>query len=107
MERFQLFESAVEGALDAGLVTGQTVELFLELIVVEKVGIGLGAGAEFGFHATDAAEVPGGGDELVEEGVFERAFGFDFIAEFGEHFVELGAIFGADDEIGGGEAVLP
>src|SRR5580704_7059062 len=37
LQGFQFFEAAVEGALDARLMTGEAVELGLDLVVVEQV----------------------------------------------------------------------
>jgi hypothetical protein len=67
LQGFQFFEAAVEGALDARLMAGEAVELGLKLVVVEQVSIGRSAGAKVGLPAADAAQVPGGGDQLVEE----------------------------------------
>src|SRR5579864_7898652 len=62
LQGLQFLEAAVESALDAGLMAGQAIELGLDLVVVEQVEVGGCAGAELGFHAADAAQVPGGGD---------------------------------------------
>ena len=96
----------MEGALDARLMAGEAVELGLDLVVVEQVQIGSGAGAEVSLHATDAAQVPGGSDQLVEDGLLKRPFRSDVVLESSEQFVELLAILGADEEVFGGEPML-
>jgi len=88
----------MKSALDARHVASQTVKLGQEDIVVEQVVAGGGAGAELGFHDADAAEVPGGGDEFVEEGLLEDALGSDVGLESSEQFVEFLAIFRGDEE---------
>jgi hypothetical protein len=98
LQCFELLEAAVKSALDARLVTSETVKLGQEDIVVEQVVAGGCAGAELGFHNADAAEVPGGGDELVEEGLLEGTLGSDVGLESSEQFVEFLAIFRADEE---------
>ena len=51
------------------------------------------------------SELPSG-DELIEEDLLDGAVGVDGGLEAGQEFVELVAIFGGDDEVGGGEAVF-
>jgi hypothetical protein len=106
LESFQLLQTAVERALDARVVTGEPVELGLEIVVVKKVSIGCGVGAEFGFHAADPAQVPGRCDELVEQGLLEHALRSDVVLEFGGEGFEFFTIFWTNDEVLGGEAVL-
>ena len=96
----------MEGALDARLMAGEAIELGLKFVIVEQVSIGGEARAEVGFHAADSAKVPGGGDQLIEEGLLKRALGRDVGLESGEQFVEFFAILGADDEVFGRESVL-
>jgi len=57
----------MEAAFDAGVVAGEAVEPGGELGVVEDVEVGFRGGGEFRFQATDAAEIPGSGHELVEQ----------------------------------------
>jgi len=57
----------MEDALDESVVTGETVELGGQVGVIEDVEVGFRGGGQFRFHATDAAKIPGGGNELVEQ----------------------------------------
>ncbi len=104
MELFEAADGAVEGAFEAGVVAAEAVEFALELLIVE-CGEGVDAAAEAGFHAADAAEVPGGVDDLIEQGLLEDALGLELAAEVLEEFVELGLFVGLDDEVLGAEAV--
>jgi hypothetical protein len=98
LQRLELFEAAVKGALDARFVASQAVELGEENVVVEEIAAGRSAGVELRFHDADAAQVPGCGDEFVEEGLLEDALGSDVGLVAGEQFVELLAIFGSDEK---------
>jgi hypothetical protein len=69
---------------------------------IEKSG---SARAEFGLHASDLAEFPGGGDKRFEKSLLDCTLGSDVGLETGEHGLELFAIFGADGQFGGGKAV--
>jgi len=60
LQNLQLLKATMEDSLDAGVVAGETVELDLEVVVGQEVFV-RGSGTEFGFHAADAAKVPGGG----------------------------------------------
>src|SRR5215471_2284012 len=95
----------MEGALDACLVPCQPVELGLKLIG-KDVLVGCGMGAKLGLKTADAAQVPGRGDQLVEESLLKRALRGDVGLEPGEQFVEFLAILGADEEVLRGESVL-
>ena len=75
-------------ALVAGSVTGQAVELFGQDGVVEAVERG-GGGVELRFHATDAAEIPFGGDDLLEQSFLEGALRPDVGLELSAEFVEF------------------
>jgi len=44
----------MEGTLDAGLMSGETIEFGGQVGVVEDVEVGLGGGGQFRFHAADA-----------------------------------------------------
>ena len=70
---------------------------------VAAVEIGIGEG---GFQAADAAEVPGGVDELIEQVVLEGALGIEFSLVGGEEVVKLFLFAFADDQVAGGEAVF-
>jgi hypothetical protein len=54
----------------------------------------------------DAAEVPGGMDDLLEELVFEDAGGPELGAVLLTEFLEGSAVFVRDGDVGGTEAVL-
>jgi len=79
LESFEFAEGAVEGALVMAAVADEAVEL---VGLIGEVLEGLG------FEGFEAAEVPAGGEEVVEEGEFEGAGGLDLGAvalfEFGE-----------------------
>src|SRR5205807_9937056 len=85
LERFQLFERAVKGALETRVMAGETVELFLEIVVGEERSVGIVAGAELCLHLADALELPRGGEQLTEEGLLERAFGLNVYPELDLH----------------------
>jgi hypothetical protein len=98
LECLQLSEGAVEGAFVLAAVTGEAVELFGDGFIGEVW--------EFlGFHGFDAAEVPGGGGELFEDGVFERIGGLELVAVFGFELGE-GFTFVFADLEASGEVVL-
>jgi hypothetical protein len=96
----------MEAAFDSGVVAGEAVELGGELGVVEDVEVGLGRGGEFGFHATDAAEIPGGRHELVEQNPLEGALRPDVGLKLDVELVEFFTVLSGDDELGGGESML-
>ena len=91
----------MEGSLDAGVVAGEPVELSLEFVVGQEVVVGR-AGTEFGFHAADAAKVPCGGHQLIEQRLLDGALGFDVGLVGGEQIVELLLFAGSDDNFTGG-----
>ncbi len=105
LQCFQLLEATMEGTLDAGLVSSETVEFNLKVVVREQIAV-LEAGAQLGFHAANAAEVPRGGDQLIEQGLLNSALGFDFDLEIGEELLELLVLAGREDDFSGGETVL-
>ena len=96
----------METALDAGFVAGETIKFGGQRGVVEYVEVAFGGGGQFRFHAADAAKIPGGGDELIEQDLLDSALRTDVGLELGEEFVEFFSVFSADDELGGGEPVL-
>jgi hypothetical protein len=96
-------ERTIEAALDAGLAVGETVELGGQLRAVEDIEVALCLGR---LHAADAAEIPGGRHELVEQNLLQGALRSDVGLELGEEFVEFFAILSSDDELGGGESVF-
>src|SRR5579863_7521605 len=65
LKGFQLFEAAMEGSLDAGVVAGEPIELGGVLI------------AWIGFQQANPAQVPGGGDQFIEQCLLDGALGFD------------------------------
>jgi hypothetical protein len=76
LKGLEFLEAAVEASLDAGLVAGEPVELVLEVVVGKEILVG-GLAAELGFHAADAAKIPGCGYQLVEQSLLDSALGFD------------------------------
>src|ERR1700722_2555389 len=69
------------------------------MVVIEQIEIAWSAGAEFSFHAADAAQVPGGRDQLVEEGLLDYTLRSYVGLEIGEHRVEFFAIFRANNDV--------
>jgi hypothetical protein len=63
----------MHAVLETGLVAGETIELFGQFWVVEGVEIGCGGGVELRFHAADTVQIPGGGDDLLEQNFLESA----------------------------------
>ena len=103
LEGAELAEATEIGALEASVVAGETVEGFFAGVVGEAV---LRAAGEVGFQASDAAEVPGGVDELTEQVVLEGALGLEIGLEGGSEEVELFELLGADYEVAGVEAMF-
>ena len=62
-------------------------------------------GVELMFGDGDAAEVPGGEEDFVEEGVLGRAVGTEGLEEFFAEETEVVFVAGKDDESFGIEAV--
>ena len=93
LQSFQFFECAVESAFEPGVVTAQAVGQR-----IKHVSLGLE-----GAHAT---EIPGGGDELVEESFLDGALGLDVVLIVREELLELFAFFGLYGQLLRGEAVL-
>ena len=94
LKGFQLFEAAMEGSLDAGVVAGEPIELGGVLI------------AWIGFQQANTAQVPGGGDQFIEQCLLDGALGFDVCYKIGEQAVEYFLLTGGDDDLASGEAVF-
>jgi len=92
---FQLLEGTVEGSLDAGVVAGETVELVGVVLI-----------ARLGFKKANAAKVPGGGNQFIEQSLLDGALGLDVGLEAGEEVFEFLLFAGGDDDFAGGEAVF-
>jgi hypothetical protein len=93
LKSLQFFDCALHGALKADVITGQAVKLGIEHI-------------DGGLEDADAAEVPGGGDKLVKEGLLESALGIDFGLVTGLEFIEGFEVFRFDEQLLGSEAVF-
>jgi len=65
LERLQFFECAVEGALETGVMARETVGQWIEQI-------------DSCFEDSDAAQIPGGCDEFVEESLLQSSLRGDF-----------------------------
>jgi len=87
------FEGAGEGLSGRERVVG--VVLF----------VGDGVGKELGFDEGDAVETPLGGDDFVDQVEFDGAIGLELLDVGGEEGVELGGVFGGEDEGLGSEAM--
>ena len=86
----------MEGALVAGVVAFEAIELFFAIGVEERVDAG---GGHFDFADFDAVDGPGIAEEMVEECLLESAFGTDFGGEVGLEFLELVFLAGDDDDV--------
>jgi len=106
LQGFQLAQAAMESAFNTGLVTGEAIELGLELVIIEEFRVGLGIGAELGFHAANPEQVPGGGYQFIEHGLLQRAARVDFGLVIGAERFEFFAVLEGNEDLGGGEAVL-
>src|SRR5258708_6447580 len=90
----------MKGALDAGLVADQAIQVFFELF-----GCSCGVRAGPDFHAADAAEIPGGADQQLEQGLLGCVLWLDAGLVVVEQFLEFLALIGCDDQVARGEAV--
>src|SRR5260370_25520418 len=90
----------MERALDAGLVADQAVQFFFELF-----GCSCGVRACPDFHAADAAEIPGGPDQQLEQGLLGCASRLNVGLVVVEQFLEFLALIWRDDQVASGEAV--
>lgn len=93
-------ELVAEGAVGLeGVVAGQTGEGLVAGVVGEAV---VRASGEVGFEAADAAEVPGGVEQLVKQVLLEGALGLKVGLEGGLELVGFLALVGSDDQVSGG-----
>ena len=93
LQGFEFLERAVEGALKTGVMAGEAI-----VLGIEHVGLGL--------QNTDAAKVPGGGDQFIEESLLDWAAGIDLALIVGEDLFEIFALLGFNQELLSGEAML-
>ena len=105
LQGFQLLEATMEGALDAGVVTSEAVELILQIVIGQQFLV-RGAGTQFNLHAANTVKVPRGGDELIKQGLLDAALRLDIGLAMGEQLLEFFVFAWGDDNFAGGEAVL-
>jgi hypothetical protein len=123
LEAVDLFEGAVESALDADLVAGEVVEALVVRAVpsIDKAdavgGVVVAAFAQgvlqvgqalvevAAFKDAEAAETPGGHGEVIDQLGLEGAGRGQFVLKGVQELVELGGVFGGQQGTGGGEAV--
>ena len=98
LQVLQFAQGAIEGAFVLAAVTGQAIELPGDGFVGEKFEF-------FRFHGFDAAQVPGGFDELFENGEFESALRLNLGAVLGLELGEGRALVVANEQPAG-EVVL-
>ncbi|MBN9662216.1 MAG: hypothetical protein J0H49_28725 [Acidobacteria bacterium] len=102
LEFAELIHGAIKGAFEVAAVAGEVVQ-------AGRVGLGevdwVRFGEDGGFEGFDAAEVPGVGEDAVEDLLLEAGLGLGLPAEAGFEGCELGAIFFGDVGVAGGEAV--
>lgn len=103
--RAEVAQGAVIGALDPGLMPCETVECFLKFVVVEQKLERAGPAVERILERRDAAELPGGGDELVAERDFDGRAGFDLKNVPLFEVFELSGVFAGGEQDIGAEAV--
>ncbi|HYM12998.1 MAG TPA: hypothetical protein VEU62_19825 [Bryobacterales bacterium] len=124
MQALELAQSAIEGALDGGVVAVEEAEIVQGAADAEHVAelegaVDVGesradailtfevADIEIAFFgAASAAGAPSGVDDLVKDDVFDGADGLEVAAEFLEEAVELRPTLAHDDGLVGGESVL-
>ena len=85
--------------LGADLVAGEAVHGLFESFAEERVE---GTGEQLGFEAAQAAEVPGGVEELGKGDLLERPTRVDLFDQGGLEFFELVPFVVTDDEFLGG-----
>jgi hypothetical protein len=123
LEALDLFEGAVESALDAHLVAGEVVEaLFVRAVpAIDKANaVGRVVVAAFAqgvlqvgqalvevaaFKDAEAAKTPGGHGEVIHQLGLEGAGRGQFVLKGLQELVELGRVFGGKQGTCGGEAV--
>ena len=93
LESLQLFERAMKGSLKAGMVAREAIGLGIEQV-------------DSGLEEADTAQIPGGCDQFVEEGLLKSALRVDFALIAGLQFLEGFTLFRLDDQLLGGEAVF-
>ena len=99
LENTDLAEGGVIGAFPALVVAAYLFEIGFVLFVWFF-------GDEDGFVLLALLHLPVGGDQAAEGDGFEWAIGFDFVSQFGFDLVEIGPLFGENDDVGCGEPVL-
>jgi hypothetical protein len=93
------------GAMDAGAISSEAVELAEEVFVQDKLeGIRFEC-ANGGLHVLDAEKIPGGEDQFAEHSFLDGALGADVCAIFGDELFELFALLVAEVEVFGGKSV--
>ena len=97
LETAELGERGLEGAVLGGLQAVEALEAGFGFEAKEGVGLGL---VELLFPLEETAELPGGGEEVGEELVFQSRLGTDGAEEFVAEFVE-GGLIGFGDLDGG------
>src|SRR5260370_16832876 len=90
----------MKGALDAGLVAVQAIQVFFELF-----GCSCGVRAGPDLHAADTAEIPGGGNQVVEHAELDGVLGCDIGLVSVQELLEFLAFMWLDDYVTGGESV--
>src|SRR5258708_15710013 len=90
----------MKGALDAGLVADQAIQVFFELF-----GCSCGVRASPDFHAADTAEIPGGADQQLELGLLDCVLWLDAGLVVIPQFLEFLALIWRDDEVASCQAV--
>ena len=93
LQSFEFLECPIEGTFQAGVVAGQAI-----LLRVEQV--------EIGSEDADAAKIPSGRDQFIEEGLLDGAARPNLFLKAGEQFVELIEVLRLDGELLGAQAVL-
>ena len=94
-------EGEVEGALVAGILARETVE------VCKQAGIGWAVAVEqAGFGPLKTVHVPDGGNDLKNQEALSGADGAVVGLEFTEESVEFGDLFERDGGVLGGQAML-
>src|SRR4030088_719817 len=84
----------MKGALDAGLVADQAIQVFFELF-----GCSCGVRAGPDFHASDAAEIPGGSDPQLELRLLDCVLWLDAGLVVIPQFLEFLELIGGNDNV--------
>ena len=105
VQSFEFAQGSVEASFEAGVIAGEAIELGGEDVVGEEVaGRGRG-GHEFGFHAANAAQIPGGGEEFFKDDFLERALRASLGVELRAEFFEVVTLVVRDQRMLASEAV--